>query len=1011
MRSLRRTELLVGIGLLVVTIVVNATLAYRATVELHDDTTEVARSHEVMGALESLFSEVQDAETGQRGYIITGEDRYLKPYRDASAVLGKRFQRLEALTSDDREQHDAVARLHKLVDAKLDELARTIKLRKQSFAAAQATVMTDEGKNAMDAVRNLVGRMEDHERTLLAERQRADDESYRWARRGALFAALLGFVAVGGFVWLLSRFLAAQSEAASEIHNQRELLRATLASIGDGVITTDHDGHITYLNSVAENLTGWTRAETDGKRLGEIFQIINEKTRQPAENPCDKVFREGVVVGLANHTVLIAKDGSERPIDDSAAPIRDDRGELFGAVLVFRDATEPRRAAEARERLAAIVESSHDAIIGQDAAGIITSWNKAAEQLFGYPADEAIGRSIEFIVPPELRGQVAETMSKIHHGQKAEYADTIRVRKDGRRIEVTSQISPVRNIEGEVIGAAKISRDNSDRKRTERMLRFLSDASSELATLVDYSSTMQRIARLAVPFFADWCVVDIIDPNGRIERVAHAHADPAQEPLLKEFVDRYPLDWNSSALSAQALRSSKPQLLEEMPDAFLEQLSRDDRQRELLDQLDPQSAVSAPILIRNSAVGSLNFVASGSRRHYSTSDVELATELARRAAIAIENARLYRDLKEAQRQKDDFLAMLAHELRNPISAIQYANELSRIAEPGEHQASEIIERQVQNLIRLIDDLLDVSRITRDKIELRREHIDGRTILQRAVATTEPLIRSRNHSLTVEPPAEPLPIFVDPTRAEQILVNLLSNAAKYTPEGGQITARAQAIDGSALFKIKDTGLGIPQPMLHRVFELFTQVDPSFDRSQGGLGIGLTVVRKLAELHGGSVSATSDGPGRGSEFTVRLPLAEAPSAAAIPEKMLGSAIQPLKILVVDDNHDTARSLAVLLRTNRHAVEVAHDGYAALEAARAFQPDVILLDLGLPGIDGYQVAEQLRSDDRFRQTQLIALSGYGQAQDRQRSKEVGFDLHLVKPIDFASLTAAIAGQSAPK
>jgi signal transduction histidine kinase len=466
------------------------------------------------------------------------------------------------------------------------------------------------------------------------------------------------------------------------------------------------------------------------------------------------------------------------------------------------------------------------------------------------------------------------------------------------------------------------------------------------------------------------------------------------------------LDWNSVALSAQALRSAKPQLMSELPRQFLEKLAQDDRQRELLAKLDPRSAVSVPILIRNSAVGSLNFVASRSGRRYSAADVELATELARRAAVAIENSRLYQEVKEAQRQKDDFIAMLAHELRNPIAAIQYANELSRITPPAEYQSNEIIERQVQNLTRLIDDLLDVSRITRDKIELRREHVDGRTILQRAVTTTEPLIHSRKHSLIVEPPAEPLPIFVDPTRAEQILVNLLSNAAKYTPEGGQITVRALAADGSAVFKVKDTGLGIPHAMLHRVFELFTQLNPSLDRSQGGLGIGLTVVRKLAELHGGSVSATSEGPGRGSEFTVRLPLVEAPTPAATRERKPGSAMPPQKILVVDDNHDTARSLALLLRSNGHTVEVAHDGYAALETARSFEPDVILLDLGLPGIDGFKVAQQLRSEDRFQNTRLIALSGYGQAQDRQRSKEVGFDQHLVKPVDFANLTAAIAG-----
>jgi CheY-like chemotaxis protein len=253
------------------------------------------------------------------------------------------------------------------------------------------------------------------------------------------------------------------------------------------------------------------------------------------------------------------------------------------------------------------------------------------------------------------------------------------------------------------------------------------------------------------------------------------------------------------------------------------------------------------------------------------------------------------------------------------------------------------------------------------------------------------------------------LFVDPTRAEQILVNLLINAAKYTPEGGQISAGAFAADGFAEFRIKDTGLGIPEPMLHRVFELFTQVNPSLDRSQGGLGIGLTVVRKLAELHGGSVSAMSEGPGRGSEFKVRLPLVEAAPETSERRKSIPSSAAPQRMLVVDDNVDTARSIALLLGRLGHKIEIAHDGYAALETAKSFLPDVILLDLGLPGLDGYKVAERLRNDSGFHHARLIALSGYGQPEDRKRSKEVGFDQHLVKPVDFETLLAAIAGEGA--
>jgi PAS domain S-box-containing protein len=1011
MRSFRQTEILIGLGLLLAVVIINASLAYRSTVELRETAKAVEHSDAIIDALDRLYSAVQAAETGQRGYLLTDESKYLDPYKEAEGVIDDRLARIDELTQDDSDQQADLLKLREAVKAKRDELAETIALRNKSFSDALQEVMTDKGRHAMQGIQKVVDKMQDRERARLAKAKEIDDDAFIAGVRSVVLAAVLGALAIGGFLWLLHRYLQSEAKASAEVNKQRELLLTTLASIGDGVIATDHGCRVSFLNSVAERLTGWSSIDSHGKHLNEVFRIINERTREPAENPCERVLREGIIVGLANHTVLIAKDGREVPIDDSAAPIKDERGGVFGVVLVFRDVTEARSAAEARERLAAIVESSTDAIVAEDPNGGIISWNDAAERLFGYTAEEAIGKSIQMIVPPERHEEFTKKIEAIRRGEKIEYNDTVRVRKDGRRIDVASHIVPIRNNEGEVIGAAKIAHDISEIKRTERVLRFLADSSTELASLVDYRSTMQRIARLAVPFFADWCIVDAVDAHGQIQRMAYAHANPDKEGLLRDHVESYPLDWNSSALSAQVLRSGQPQLVSDMTAGFVEQLAVDQRHRDVLGQLEPKSAVSVPIMIRSRAIGTLNFVASESGRRFTVADVELASELARRAAVAIENARLYQDLKETERQKDDFLAMLAHELRNPISAIQYANALAKITGPGDdHQSGEVIERQVQNLVHLIDDLLDVSRITRNKIELRREPIDGQVLLQRAAGTVEPLIKGRKHALIVEPPREPLPLFVDPTRVEQILVNLLTNAAKYTPEGGRITARAFTADGFAVFKIKDTGLGIPEPMLHRVFELFTQVNPSLDRSQGGLGIGLTVVRKLAELHGGSVSAASEGPGRGSEFTVRLPLSGTPLPSTEANSTAPHPIKPQKVLVVDDNVDTARSLALLLRGSGHAVEVAHDGYAALDAARAFQPDTIVLDLGLPGIDGYKVAEQLRSDSNFQQTRLIALSGYGQADDRRRSSQVGFDQHLVKPVDYRDLSAAITGNSQP-
>ena len=452
------------------------------------------------------------------------------------------------------------------------------------------------------------------------------------------------------------------------------------------------------------------------------------------------------------------------------------------------------------------------------------------------------------------------------------------------------------------------------------------------------------------------------------------------------------------------LRTKAPVLLRDVTPEFLDAMAHDREHRQLLDELHPVSWMIVPLLVRDRVIGAITIVSTDPRRRYSTAELELVTELGYRVASAGDNVRLYTELRESQRQKDDFLAMLAHELRNPLAAIQYANQLASLTRQEENPVSEVIDRQVKNLAHLIDDLLDVSRITRDKIQLRKEAVDGGVLLKRALATMRPTIDDRRHELLTELSAEPMPLLADAVRVEQILVNLLSNASKYTPEGGRITVRAFPLDGQAVFKIKDTGVGIPAEMLPRVFELFTQVERSLDRSQGGLGIGLTVVRKLAEMHGGSVSATSEGQGLGSEFTVRLPLSVEPSAAEAPA-VTGDTVGPLRVLVVDDNVDMARSLGRLLEHAGHTVTTAHDGHAVLDAARSFQPDVIVLDIGLPGLDGYRVAEALRREPAFANVRLVAVSGYGQAEDRNRSKAAGFDHHLVKPVDFGQLVSLLA------
>jgi two-component system, sensor histidine kinase len=361
---------------------------------------------------------------------------------------------------------------------------------------------------------------------------------------------------------------------------------------------------------------------------------------------------------------------------------------------------------------------------------------------------------------------------------------------------------------------------------------------------------------------------------------------------------------------------------------------------------------------------------------------------------------------QASRHKDDFLAMLAHELRNPLAPILSAMHVLKLHPEDSslvQRVREVVERQVRHQARLLDDLLDVSRITRGKIELRTVRTDLAAVVADAVETTRTLIEARRHSIAVHLPEQPVCLDADPTRLGQVLANLLSNAAKYTEPGGRITVSVAAEDGEAVMRVRDTGHGIPAEMQPHVFDLFTQVEPSLARSQGGLGIGLTLVRSLVEMHGGRVEVSSEGPGKGSEFTVRLPM-QAPVEEVAPSSSHPRPTPSRHILVVEDNPDAREMLRVSLELEGHRVEAAEDGLRGVETALLSRPEVALVDIGLPGLNGYEVATRLRAA-LGRSIALIALTGYGQPEDRERTRRAGFDAHLVKPVDPDTLTRLLA------
>jgi signal transduction histidine kinase/ActR/RegA family two-component response regulator len=429
----------------------------------------------------------------------------------------------------------------------------------------------------------------------------------------------------------------------------------------------------------------------------------------------------------------------------------------------------------------------------------------------------------------------------------------------------------------------------------------------------------------------------------------------------------------------------------------------------LLRELGVISAAGVPIDTGKHPYGVLA-VYQRTRRNFTDEDIRVLQAISNVLGFAIERGHLEGQLRqradelaEEGRRKDEFLAMLAHELRNPLAPIRNAVQIIGIAGAGNSTvegASEIINRQIQHMVHLVDDLLDVSRISRGKVQLSMERVDLATILHRAIESAQPLIDMRKHDLTVTV-SKPIWLEGDPTRLVQILANLLNNAAKYMDPGGHIWLSADLEDDDAIVRVRDSGIGIRTDLLPHIFDLFVQSDRSLDRSEGGLGIGLTLVRRLVELHGGSVSASSAGQGKGSEFIVKLPAVPAPAAPAnVTKPILNSFHGPTRVLVVDDNQDSATSLAILLKLKMHEVRVAYDGITALNEVRFFQPDIVFLDIGLPGKDGYEVARSLRSEQFGDKLLLVAMTGYGQESDRRRSQAAGFDGHLVKPADLAAL-----------
>ncbi|HVL75556.1 MAG TPA: PAS domain S-box protein [Noviherbaspirillum sp.] len=624
------------------------------------------------------------------------------------------------------------------------------------------------------------------------------------------------------------------------------------------------------------------------------------------------------------------------------------------------------------------------------------------------PTDEPV-RRLEMqdyvgMVDPQDRPALAEILGRARAGERKLRTEYRIRRADGSLQWLEARGTVVADDDGRPLRMTGVSVNITGRKRTEQDLQFLARASAELSGLVDPQSSLDTLAFLSVPAFADWCAIDLLNEAGELERVSVAHVDPAKVKLARELHERTPPDREQRHGVWNVMKSGQPQLVRMVTDEVLDQTVRDERYRAALKELGLRSYIGVPLLAHGRTMGVLTFISAESGRIYDGHDLEIAADLARRAAVAVENALLYRALQRSDQGKDVFLATLAHELRNPLAAIANGLGILRLA-PGDirrvEHAGVIMERQVGQLRRLVDDLMDVSRIATGKIELRKEETDLVAVLANAIETTRPAIESAHHKLSIALPGGSTRLYADPVRLSQVFGNLLNNAAKYTDDNGEIEIGMDVTPEEFIVRVRDNGIGIEPDMQKSIFTIFRQGAHPVERTHGGLGIGLSLVDGLVRLHGGRVEVFSEGRGKGSEFSVHLPRVEAPAQAAPLEAARERANDVVRrVLVVDDNVDAANTITELLRLLGHEVDIEHDGLSAVDAALRGRPDVVLLDIGLPGIDGYEAARRIREAEGVHRIKLVALTGWGQEQDRDRAFRAGFDEHCVKPVGLDQL-----------
>lgn len=790
-------------------------------------------------------------------------------------------------------------------------------------------------------------------------------------------------------------------------------------SSDDAIVSKDLNSIVTSWNAGAERIFGYTAEEMIGQSIRKII-------------PDDRQSEEDFVLGRVRagesiqhyETLRQRKDGRLVPISLTVSPLFDDQGVLIGASKIARDISDRQLADIMSRRLSAVVEWSDDAIVTKNLDSVITSWNKGAERMFGYTEKEAIGRSVRMLIPDDLQSEEDTVLAKLRRREVVDHYETRRMRKDGVELVVSRTVSPILDPQGNVIGASKIARDMTERVRLEQaardqaeVSRRLGDVGVAIASSLDRGDIVQAVTDLATQatgagfgaFF-----YNVVDPQSGDALMLYALSGAPRE-AFSDFP--HP---RATEIFAPTFRGEDV--------IRLDDVTKDPRYGQSAPffgmpkgHLPVRSYLAVPVKAPSGKVLGGLFFGHPEPARFTALDAQLVVGIASWASIALENSRLYNAAREADRLKDEFLAVLSHELRTPLNAIVgYSRLLRNGMLTGEKATKglETLERNATALTQIVEDVLDISRIVAGKIRLDVQPVELPLVLHNCIATVQPAADAKRVRIESIIDGKAGPVSGDPNRLQQVVWNLLSNAVKFTPKGGRVQVRLERVNSHVEITVSDTGVGIRPEFLPHVFERFRQEDAGTTRKTGGLGLGLSIVRHIVEMHGGTVTAASGGEGSGSTFSVRLPLmivhangvresrAHPTSETADSLPAMGT-LEGVLVVAIDDETDALGLLRTVLEVAGAEIVSFTSAAHALRDLPDLRPDVLIVDLGMPEMDGFEFVSRLREhvDPRVRDLPAAALTAFARAEDRTRALQKGFEMHLAKPIDPAELVASVA------